>query len=161
MLIGGYPFAQLDKTWMYSFEQEHQGWLAGPYLNTGRYGHACGIVKDTGNESMSIVIAAGGYDFGGVKSTEYFVLGTNQWRVGPDLKYRIRDAFGVTAPDEKSFLFVGGRNYDKSQKPEDTIYKLECRNLECTSWTEVDEKLQEGRHSFLAVFLRDSMLGCN
>ena len=33
MLIGGLPDSR-DKTWMYNFEMEHQGWVAGPDLNT-------------------------------------------------------------------------------------------------------------------------------
>ncbi len=160
MLIGGYP-DPTDKTWTYNFEREEQGWVPGPHLNAGRQGHACGIVKDSANDGKTIVIAAGGWDgWLGLRSTEYFVIGSNQWRAGPDLKYRIFAASGVTNPDGKSFLFVGGKNYDKSEKREDTIYKLECHNLICM-WTQVDKKLGVGRYLTLATFFPDSLLGCN
>ena len=163
MFIGGSPDPQ-DKTWTYNFEREDQGWIPGPNLNTGRRRHACGVVKDLADESKTIVIVAAGFnDNGGgnLKSTEYFVLGSHQWRKGPDLEYRMVSASGVTTPDGKIFFFVGGENVDESYKKEDRIYKLECRNLECHPWTRVDQKLGVGRKSFLAAFLLNSLLGCN
>ncbi len=164
MLIGGYP-APEDKTWTYNFMRENKDWVAGPDLNTGRSNHACGILKDSFDEGQTIVVLAGGIinrdsSTNGLKSTEILVLGSDQWWAGPDLKYHIDDASGVTTPDGKSFLLVGGTNYDKNYKLEDTIFKLKCHNLECM-WTEDDKKLQVGRDDFLVAFLPDSLLGCN
>ena len=162
MLIGGenFPFAQ-NKMWTYNFEHKDRGWVKGPYLNTARSDHACGIMKDSANEGIAIVVVAGGCSsWNSLETTEYIVLGTKQWRVGPDLKYCLYGASGVTTPDGKSFLLVGGAYYDTGgSHEEDTIYKLECHNLECT-WTKVNEKLQVGRQMFLAAFLPDSLLGC-
>ena len=56
IIIGGWPNPQ-NKTWLYNFERGYQGWLAGPQLNTGRYAHACSIVKDSADDSKTIVIA--------------------------------------------------------------------------------------------------------
>ena len=153
MLIGGVP-APLDKTWMYNIEQEQQGWVAGPVLNTGRTNHACGIVKDSVDEGKTIVIVAGGLGSQNyLQSSEYFVLGTDQWKPGPDLEEQISGASGVTTPNGKSFLFVGGTG---SFGYQDASYKLECHNLECM-WTQVDKKLKVGRQDFLAAFLPDSL----
>ena len=105
-----------------------------------------------------MVVGGLGNDY--LKSTEILDLETNKWIAGPDLDYRIGFASGVTTPDRESFLFVGGINHDKSLKLEDTIYKLECHNLECM-WTKVYEKLEGKRFAFLAAFLPDSLLGCN
>ena len=113
---------------------------------------------DVYTNTINLTIHAGGYYWGGLKSTEILVRGTDQWGAGPNLKYGLYDASGVTTPDRRGFLFIGGYNWDDF-KAEDTIYKLECRNLEC-EWNEVDEKLRMGRISFLAVFIPDSLLGC-
>ena len=159
-LIGGTPDPN-NKMWMYNYDREDQGWVSGPDLNTGRHAHACGMVKDSADDSKTIVIAAGGYDgYGDSKSTEYFIVGGNQWRPGPNLEYRIEGASGVMTPDGKSLMFVGGWNDDKKDL-EDAVYKLECWNLECTLWTEASKKLGVARNHFLAAFLPDSLLGCN
>ena len=130
-------------------------------MNIGKHGHACGIVKDSIDESKTIVITAGGRagsDF--IKFTEIFVLGSDHWKLGPDLDHRINDAFGITTPNGKSFLSIGGWNKDKF-KYDEAIYKLDCHNLEC-SWSKVTlRKLGVGRSAFLAAFVPSSLLSCN
>ncbi len=56
-LIGGWPDPQ--ETWLYNFGMEDPVWERGKDLNTGRDKHACGIVKDSADESKTIVIVAG------------------------------------------------------------------------------------------------------
>ena len=148
-----------DKTWFYNFENPEQGWVPGPRLNQGRLGHVCGAIKDSSDENKTIVVVVGGLR---QKSTEILVIDSlseeeeKKWVQGPDLPFRIWDGAGVITPDGKSFLFLGGLNYDKNQR-EDCIYKLQCYNLKC-EWKKMDKKLKVARRSHVADFVPDSVL---
>ncbi len=154
MKTGNWPSLK-NKNWIYNFNSPERGWAPGPMLNEGRLGHVCGVIQDSGNDEKKLVIAAGGYNR---KSTEILVVGSQpeRWTRGPDLPARISGAAGVTTPDGKTFLFVGGWNWDTGRL-EDSIYKLQCYNLECC-WTKLDHRLKVARSSFLAAFVPDSVL---
>ena len=114
MLIGN-SIGWQQESWFYNFEGQETGWILGPDLNIGRSSHACGLIKDSESTGMMLVIAAGGED---ERSTESFVLGTHEWIMGPDLPYDVI-LNGVSTPDQKTMLLLGGYNYDK--KIEDKI----------------------------------------
>ena len=155
MLIGGQQIK--PETWFYNFDNAYQGWTRGPDLNVGRVRHACGVIKDSADESKTIVVVAGG-EF--TKSSEILVVNSQPltWIIGPEMPNAINDASGIAAPDGKSFYFVGGNNWDRSGY-EDAIYKLQCRNTNCT-WTKMFQELKVARQEFVATFLPDSMVNC-
>ena len=154
MLIGDYT-GDDKASWFYNFDQPGKSWVPGPELNEGRWGYSCGVITDSANDGKTLVIAAGGLYR---KSTEIFVVGSQKWIRGPDLPYNIGSAAGVTTPDGKNFLFIGGYNDDTEQK-EDSVYKLQCYNLNC-EWTKMDQKLRFARRNFVASFVPDSLLNC-
>ena len=53
---------------------------------TGRYGHACGILRDESGQSKKVVVASGyGYD-GLLVDSEIFDLESGVWTPGPPIE---------------------------------------------------------------------------
>ena len=62
MLIGRFALRvpnPRDRTWFYNFDNQERGWIRGPDLNVRRFSLACGVLKDSGNEGKTLVVAAG------------------------------------------------------------------------------------------------------
>ena len=85
-IIGGQSNSHTDlkEVWIYNstdFTDQHgfdeQLYEEGPSMARGRYGHACGLMKN-GNRSM--IVAAGGWS--GSTSVEILDLTTNEWSSG-------------------------------------------------------------------------------
>ena len=154
MLLGGLNthFYTDYQTWFYNFENEDSSWVEGPTFIQSRYSHVCGKIKDL-KDGKTVIVAAGGiFD----ESTEVLIPDSGEWIIGPNLPHERSEAVGLTTPSEDSFLLIGGYNYDTTQE-EDSIYKLQCYNLDC-AWTKLDLELLQGRVLFLAAFVPNSVL---
>ena len=106
MFIGGEN--NQYKTWFYKFGSGEQGWVPGPELDEPRFDPACGVIKDSEDESKTIVIVAGGFNFGlgGLKSTEILIIDSSseeewKWNEGNDLPMGFFNGAGVVTLDGK------------------------------------------------------------
>ncbi len=138
-------------------------WIPIESMHLARAGHACGIVRDSGNPSWKIVIAAGGWiiwngvEYNGITDTVE-LLGIqhraySKWRFGPELPVSIARAASVTTPDKSRMFLIGGQKttgnfYDLSSH----IYQFQCWNLVC-QWTKLEQELQNGRSGAIAMVL--------
>ncbi len=96
---------------------------------------------------------AGGWNGGGLKSTEIWVAGSSQgWTKGPYLPLAIADAAGVVSSDKKTFYLIGGE--DKSREDLKTIYKLHYQNG--WRWTKLPQELEVARNDHVAMLVPDS-----
>ena len=59
-------------------------------------------------------------------------------------------AAGVSSPDNRAFVVMGGETEDKQSRKE--IYQIRCSNGDC-AWTELDEQLLIAR-SYLSAFAK-------
>ncbi len=133
--------------------------VKGPELNIERWYHICGVLTDPGDGHHKVAIVAGGQSgLKYVKSTELLVLDSldladQGWIQGPDMPTKIRFTLGVTSPDGKSLLVIGGMNdYNNNLR---SIYQLQYRNG-CWQWSELDQKLQVPKAYHAAILVPDS-----
>ncbi len=141
--------------------------VKGQNMKAARMFHSCGAMRMTnpgdGNRKQVVAIAAGGCTNphcstnSMLKSTEILVGEPRKggWTRGPDLPTRIESASGVTSPDGKSFLLVGGELPGFVQSP--YIYKLVFeQGLNNWEWTKLDQDLREVRKQHVAMVVPQS-----
>ena len=152
------------KSWHYNFENQNIGnmktvnWNDGPALKFKKISCVCGTIKDSSDDSKTIVVATGGW-----KRKETELLDTSDvsgetWLEGPDLSAKIAYGVGTTTIDSKTFLIVGGVD-STTEKKVNTIYRLQCHNMKC-QWTTKDQTFQEKRQRFLAFIISSKQLDC-
>ena len=56
-----------------------------PDLKTGRYGHACGLLRDESGSPIKVVVASGYGSYGLLSETEILDLQTGIWTQGPPI----------------------------------------------------------------------------
>ena len=58
---------------------------SGPFLKTGREGFSCGLIQDSVDGEIEMVVVSGGYDNSRetvIKSTEIWTVGSSDWIEG-------------------------------------------------------------------------------
>ena len=99
MLIGGYVFktrSHVNNTYFYDIPT--RTWSEGPGINVVRTHAACGIVRDSEDGTLMVVVAGGRNFFGNapeIASTELWIQGANEWLIGEDLPGELRSAAGT------------------------------------------------------------------
>ncbi len=127
----------------------------GPELSIGRAAHVCGTLVNPGDGSDAIVVTTGGFNFGGLVSTEMWIVGSDRWISGPDLPIGMGLSAGLTSSDGKSFYVVGGWNGEH----QGGIYKLSFQDG-YWRWTTLDQKLEHAREQHIAMLIPDSLTNC-
>lgn len=165
-LAGGYKSTS-SVTLAYLLNMEDGQWTRLPDMKQRRASHSCGLAN--GNE----VVVVGGqeynlvtmprslshtYDkalvsrsFSSLNSTEIYSLGTNSWRIGPELP--MRASHMATAQLDGTFLVAGGSNYDDDR---DVLVKYSSIYLfdeEKHAWIERPETMRKRRAQHAAVVL--------
>ncbi len=146
----------LAKTWFYDVVSEV--FTQGPNLKIGRQGHVCGVIADTFDSTL-MVVAAGGYDIdiGDMVSAEAFTLELGVWQDLPDMPKALSHSPGISLPNGKSFLVIGG---ESGSYLSDSLLELTCFNKTCT-WNEMDQKLDVARELSVAIVLPDNQANCS
>ncbi len=131
---------------------------SGPELDQARAYHSCGIIKIF--ETYHAVVTGGRNPDDAseaLTSTEILDMSNNEttWTTGLNLPRGIQQAQMVASSDGGSLVLLGG-----FQGLTATI-KLDCSGgPEACQWLELDLMLNEGRHSFIALAVPDSMNTC-
>ncbi len=82
------------------------------------------------------------------------------WQIGPNLEFELTSGKGVTTPDGKNFLIVGGQKDWATFL--DTIYMLKCfEHFTDCSWNLMDQRLPRSRTSAVAMLIPESLANCS
>jgi hypothetical protein len=158
MAIGGYQNSQehSGKTFYFTFGEE--SWTEGTELKHKRGFHSCGkIRRDQEGEGMSIIVAAGDDGSAYLSSTEILDEGSNEWRTGPELPFGI--FYSQMVEDQHGgVVLIGGRSPSTTHL--DTLFQLPHGGKDAV-WTEMDQKLEMGRHAHTAFLVSDKIVDCS
>ncbi len=122
--------------------------LPGPELNMARCWHKCGVLLDPGDGNHQVVLAAGGLNGDYLKSTEMWVVGSNQgWTEGPDLPVHINHAEEVVVNNVNKLLVVG------CGEPETMMYLFEHDWNEGWIWSKLDQELSMPRKRSMSMLI--------
>ncbi len=87
-------------------------------------------------------------------STEFWPIDNDIWVDGPNLPQPISHANGLTTPDNRRLLLIGGyAGYWTN--PSATIYQLSCWYGQC-QWTKMPAKLSGPRARAVAMLIPES-----
>ncbi len=129
--------------------------VRGPDLNKGRGEHSCGVLTNPADGNQQVVIAAGGLYPGWTEMLTVERWSQQGWIRGPDMPRKVKAAPGVTSPDGKSLFIIGGLDMNGGAFHSPVIYQLAYRNG-CWGWSEMQQKLQDGRRNHAAMLVPDS-----
>ena len=155
ILIGGQDMntEPTDFVWLMSLDSME--WFSIDSLITGRYEHACGVLKDMEVSNRTIVVAAGGETYFGAetKSVELlvFVNGhvfNSTWSYGSNMPRTISNTASGTTADQHSLFVIG----DDSGHLLVSVYRLQCFDLQC-SWKSMDHGFKDMSVRGLALIL--------
>ena len=164
MLIGGRgkdmngDWSNINATYFLDIPSSSENAIVrGPDLIHPRYHHACGVLDNPGDGNGQVVIVAGG-QYRVSKSTEIWAVGSQGWTRGPDLPKGVWQSQGITSPDGKSFLLLGGDDgTDYPLFATAAIYKLDYNsNSGGWQWTKLDQELKVAREGHVAMLVPDS-----
>jgi hypothetical protein len=134
---------------------EMMQWSNGPRLNILRLAPSCARIAKNSQETEQSVIVAGGSSFDGtdISSVEILDVGSNQWRMGPELPLHISGSAMVETPTGGVAL-IGGRGNDFTYI--DTIFQL-LHSGEDARWEELPQKLKLRRAHHTAFLVPDGI----
>jgi hypothetical protein len=104
---------------------------------------------------MSIIVA-GGFHGTFLSSVEILDEGSNEWRTGPELPYRIWHS-QIVEDQKGGVVLIGGQF---SVEYLDTIYQLPHGGQEAV-WTKMEQKMKRGRHEHTALLVPDNIVDCS
>jgi len=157
MAIGGSQGGSYSgKTHYYSTGTN--SWVEGPQLKYSRDFLSCGrIRRDQESQEMSIIVAAGDDQAAYLSSTEILDEGSNEWRTGPELPFGI--FYSQMVEDQRGgVVLIGGRSPSTTHL--DTLFQLPHGGKNAV-WTEMDQKLEMGRHAHTAFLVSDNIVDCS
>ena len=113
-----------------------------------------GVLNDPADGNRRMVVLVGEI----YNKTEFLMLDQldQGWTPGPDKPKAVGSSAGVTTPDGKSFLVIGGSNNRMTTDP--YIYQLQHQNG-CWKWSQLEQKLRVPRQNHIALVVPDSF--CN
>ena len=154
MVIGGYQNGQLSgKTFFYTFGEK--SWIEGPDLKYKRQHHSCGKIKrDKDNQEMSIIVAGGWDGSSKLVSVEILDEGSNEWRTGPELLFRMVNS-QMVEDQNGGVVLIGGQS--SSVYNLDTLYQLPHGGQDAV-WTKMEQKMQKGRTLHTAFLIPDNIV---
>jgi hypothetical protein len=155
LVIGGYQSVYSGKAFYFTFGEE--SWTKAPELKYKRGYHSCGrIRKDTGSIEMSIIVA-GGYDVSSLSSVELLDIGSNEWKIGPELPFAIYRS-QMVGDQNGGVVLIGGESSSIAYL--DTIFQLPHGGPDA-EWNKMDQKLLTGRSWHTAFLVPDSIVDCS
>ena len=136
------------------YDTNSKNWTKGPSLNIARINHACMV--DPKTDTIHVM---GGYDMSNdvsLDSTETLKEGSKEWKMGPNLKERVRNSEAVSSRSVEYVGYlvagwaVGDGNYAKT-------YGLRRRDME---WIEMSKQLKLPRWDHSVVNVQLGEIGC-
>ncbi len=138
--------------------QEVFDFAPGPEMSTGRFAHVCGMMTNPGDGSDAVVAAIGGFNAGGLASTDLWIVGSDKWIPGPDIPEATQYSSLVSSSNGKSLFVVGlwTSSYYRSN-----IYQFAYSGGSGSwQWTKLDQGLQVARRSHVTMLIPDSLTNC-
>ncbi len=151
-----------DKTLTFHIANQIWSLVEESVLSISRISPACGVVQDSGNQGLLVVVAGGNLRTDMTNSTETWSIDSRQWSMSADLPIPLNAPAGISRPDKSAFILLGGGLDRESvfvgNGPElsKNIFQFTCFDSEC-QWEKMDMELSEGRRSFTAMFVPRSM----
>ena len=118
-------------------------------MRQGRFGHTCGMVRQSKASDKVAIVVAGGSG----RSVEFLDQDSNVWRNGTDLPTSINAAVMVEE-DSGGVLLVGGSGLEGK-----LILKLENAG-EGHEWIELTQMLKYDHNSHTAFLVPDDYANC-
>ncbi len=158
MAIGGFQNGHISgKTFYFTFGKE--SWTEGPELKNKRRYPSCGKIRRNKESQEMSIIVAGGWDgfFSFLSSVEILDEGSNVWQTGPKLPFAI---YGSQMVEDQNggVVLIGGES--SSVGSLDTLYHLPHGGQDAV-WTNMEQKLNIGRHWHTAFLVPDSSVDCS
>ncbi len=81
MIMGGSTATGISNaSWIYDFDDSTDEWKEGPSMPVAWESHTCGLIADTEDGTVMVVVAGGDAS---PKVTYLWVIGTDKWNAGP------------------------------------------------------------------------------
>ncbi len=159
MVIGGTTSLDISyRTFFYDIPS--QEFRDGPELGYRRQGMACETFE-ADNGKVMVAVIGGFFKFPTAQDTvSLWDPETNLWIHEGLFPIPIGFAKAITSPDRKSIYVIGG--YDQETSAVDKVYKSSFNSANQTlSWELQDLRLPQGRCSFVAMEIAETLVDCS